>query len=116
MKTGEFRGPSPAKMFGKGTFDFLNQPNARNSNLSAWLDKPCKVVQVEIVRPTSRRNQYRRRRRRTSVAKGSDRASEWIGNTAFSLRAVKPLSVDRKYPGETSGGVQTDVASPGYFR
>src|SRR5258707_12598520 len=50
MKTREFRGPPPAKMFGKGTFDFLNQPSARNSNLAAWLDKPCEVVQVEIVR------------------------------------------------------------------
>jgi hypothetical protein len=51
MKTREFRGPPPAKMFGKGTFDFLNQPSARNSYLAAWLDKPCEVVQVEIVRP-----------------------------------------------------------------
>src|SRR5215813_10417293 len=51
METREFRGPPPAKMFGKGTFDFLNQPSARNSNWAAWLDKPCEVVQVEIVRP-----------------------------------------------------------------
>src|SRR5216684_4083875 len=51
MKTREFRCPPPAKMFGKGTFDFLNQPSARNSYLAAWLDKPCQVVQVEIVRP-----------------------------------------------------------------
>src|SRR5215469_13081843 len=51
MKTREFRGPPPAKMFGKGTFNFLNQPSARNSNLAGWLDKSCEVVQVEIVRP-----------------------------------------------------------------
>src|ERR1700682_3738264 len=51
MKTREFRGPPPAKMFGRGPSIFLNQPSARNSNLAAWLDKPCEVVQVEIVRP-----------------------------------------------------------------
>lgn len=51
MKTREFRGPPLAKMFGNRTFDFPNQPSARNSNLAAWLNKPDQVVQVEIVRP-----------------------------------------------------------------
>src|SRR5215471_10593926 len=51
MQTPEFRGPPPAKVFGNGTFDFLNQPSAGNSYLAARLDKPCEVVQVEIVRP-----------------------------------------------------------------
>lgn len=37
-------------MFGKRTFDFLNQPSARNPYLAAWLDKPREVVQTEIVR------------------------------------------------------------------
>jgi hypothetical protein len=40
-----------AKLFRKGTFDFLNQTSTHNPYLPAWLDKPCEVVQVEIVRP-----------------------------------------------------------------
>ena len=44
-------GSTTAKMLGKGAFNFLNQPSARNSNLAARLHKPCQVVQVEIVGP-----------------------------------------------------------------
>ncbi len=51
MQTPEILGPPAAKLFRKRTFDFLNQTSTRNPYLAAWLDKPCEVVQVEIVRP-----------------------------------------------------------------